>query len=138
MTRKNARIKAKNAHKTGLLGERIALFWLFLKGYKCLNTRYKTPVGEIDLVVQPRFLNRKTICFVEVKHHMGLEQAAQSISNTQKQRIVRASQMWMQNNPAYANHDQRFDALLLHGKGLTLRLQHLKNAWSIDQIGHNF
>ena len=47
----------------GRHGETLAAWYLRLKGYRILKTRYKTPVGEIDLIAR-RF---GTTVFVEVK-----------------------------------------------------------------------
>ena len=38
------------AYRRGLLAETIAAFMLRLKGHRIVAKRYKTPVGEIDLV----------------------------------------------------------------------------------------
>ena len=40
---------------------RLASVWLRLKGYKVLDQRYKTPHGEIDLVVNTS-VNNKSLC----------------------------------------------------------------------------
>ena len=128
---KKRKVNRQKSHYKGLFGEQYALFWLRVKGYRCLNKRFKTPVGEIDLIMR----KGKTICFIEVKHYMKLEQAAQSINNKQKKRISRTASLWMQQNTNYASYTQRFDALLLHGKGLTLRVKHIQNAWYLDELG---
>jgi putative endonuclease len=44
---RDARVRA---YRRGLLAETIAAFMLRLKGHRIVAKRYKTPVGEIDLV----------------------------------------------------------------------------------------
>ena len=38
------------AEAAGRRGERIAAWWLRLKGWRVLDTRVRTPAGEVDLV----------------------------------------------------------------------------------------
>ena len=40
------------AETRGREGERRAAWWLWLKGWKILDSRVRTPAGEVDLVVR--------------------------------------------------------------------------------------
>lgn len=53
--------KRVRAYRHGLLAETIAALLLRLKGHRIIARRYKTPVGEIDLVA----LKGKRLAFVE-------------------------------------------------------------------------
>ena len=57
------REKRVKAYRRGLFAETVAALLLRLKGYAIVARRYKTPVGEIDLVA----LKGKRLAFVEVK-----------------------------------------------------------------------
>ena len=70
--------------------------------------RYKTPVGEIDLVA----LKGKRLAFIEVKRRKTREDAAWTIPTRQRRRIVRAAQYWLAGHPSYAGHDIAFDVVL--------------------------
>ena len=61
------------AYRHGLRAEIAAASLLLAKGYRILARRYKTPLGEIDLVVR----RGSTIAFVEVK---GVGAAAQEVA----------------------------------------------------------
>ena len=50
------------AETRGRDGERRAAWWLWLKGWKLLDRRVRTPAGEVDLVVRRGNL----VAFVEV------------------------------------------------------------------------
>jgi len=67
------------------------------KGYKVLARRYKTPVGEIDLIVA----NRHRLAFVEVKGRGSSSDALYAVTPKQQQRIKRAASHWLagQNTP---------------------------------------
>ncbi len=70
--------------------------------------RYKTPVGEIDLVA----LRDKRLAFVEVKRRKTQDDAAWTLPTRQRRRIVRAAQYWLASHPEFAGYDMRFDVVL--------------------------
>ena len=57
------REKRVRAYRRGVFAETAAALMLRLKGYAIVARRYKTPVGEIDLVA----LKGKRLAFLEVK-----------------------------------------------------------------------
>ncbi|MCH7772468.1 MAG: YraN family protein [Bacteroidetes bacterium] len=57
------RHKYSNSYRLGLRAESVAAWFLRLKGYRVLERRYRTSVGEIDIIVR----RKNTIVFVEVK-----------------------------------------------------------------------
>jgi putative endonuclease len=67
--------KRVRAYRHGLLAETIAALLLRLKGHRIIARRYKTPVGEIDLVA----LKGKRLAFVEVKQRKTLDEAGWSL-----------------------------------------------------------
>ncbi len=97
----------KQAYLKGQRGEKIAAFYLWCKGYKILERRFKTPVGEIDLLVR----KGKTLVAVEVKARGSLEKAAFSITPSQQQRIERALLYYLSRKPF--PFTLRFDVILL-------------------------
>jgi putative endonuclease len=81
---------------------------LRLKGYAIVARRYKTPVGEIDLVA----LKGRRLAFVEVKRRKSFEDAAWTLPTRQRRRIVRAAQYWLAGHPSFAGHELAFDVVL--------------------------
>lgn len=102
----NARIKAQRG---GHRAEALAALWLRLRFYRILHTRYKTPVGEIDLVVQ-RF---GTTVFVEVKARRDLSSEGEALEAVNQQRISRAAQYFLARHPELAETSFRFDVIFL-------------------------
>lgn len=96
-------------HRNGILAEYLALTWLTLKGYRLVALRYKTPVGEIDLVMR----RGRTLAFIEVKARSDTATAAEAIHTKNRSRVVRAAQQFLVNHPAYADYQVRFDAVLI-------------------------
>jgi putative endonuclease len=93
----------------GISAESRAAAWLIAHGYRILARRFKSPMGEIDIIAARRY----TLIFVEVKARATLDEAALSITERQKQRIAMAAEIWLANNPVPAIRDMRFDAILV-------------------------
>ena len=68
------------AYKKGHLAEGLAAVMLRLKGFSIKEKRYKTPVGEIDLIARRGDLT----IFCEVKARKDYTSAAESLSTKQK------------------------------------------------------
>lgn len=111
------------AEKRGRSGERLAAWWLRLKGYRIVARGFRTPVGEIDLVAR----RGRRLALVEVKRRATLAAAAEAISPQQQARIARAAEAFLKRRPDLAGLTLGFDALLLApGR----RPRHLTDAWS--------
>ena len=102
------REKRVRAYRRGVFAETAAALMLRLKGYAIVARRYKTPVGEIDLVA----LKGKRLAFVEVKRRKSLDEAGWSLPTRARRRIVRAAQYWLAGHPDSAGHDLAFDVVL--------------------------
>ena len=79
------------------------------RAIRILARRYRTPVGEIDIVAR----RRKLLVFVEVKARERLDDAAWSVTDRQRARIVAAAEAWLAANSDRAIEDIRFDAMLV-------------------------
>ncbi len=115
--------KRLKAHRGGHRAETVAALLLQAKLYGIRDRRFKTPVGEIDLVAQKRNL----IVFVEVKLRTSSGDEATALEAVNQSRISRAADYWLARHPAEAGKDFRFDVIFL-APGRWPR--HLKNAFS--------
>jgi len=115
----------KTSYTTGLLAERLCRIALRLKFYRILAERYKTPMGEIDIVAA----RGNTVIAIEVKARSDKETALASISPTQQQRIAQALLSFTHRNPRYAKANLRFDVMVVTPHKWPL---HLKNAWRAE------
>jgi putative endonuclease len=97
------------AFRTGLSAESRAAAYLIAKGFRILARRWKSPVGEIDIVAR----RRKLLVFVEVKARERLDDAAWSVTDRQRARIVAAAEAWLAVNESVSFQDIRFDAMLV-------------------------
>jgi putative endonuclease len=97
------------AFRFGLSAESRAAAYLIAKGYRILARRFKTPVGEIDIVAR----RRRDLVFVEVKARNHLDDAAEAVTERSKQRIVAAAEYWLARHADDADCFIRFDAILV-------------------------
>jgi putative endonuclease len=97
------------AFARGLSAESRAALLLMAKGYRIAARRWKSPVGEIDIVARRRNL----LVFVEVKARDGLDEAALAVTPFQKRRILAAARAWLARHPDDVTSAMRFDAVLV-------------------------
>jgi len=110
------------AFRFGLSAESRAAMFLVAKGYRIVARRWKTPVGEIDVVAR----RRHTLVFVEVKAREHAGDAAEAVTERGKRRILAAAELWLAHNPADAQRDIRFDVMLVTPGKIP---QHIVNAF---------
>src|SRR4029077_5520292 len=83
------------AFRLGLSAESRAAMLLIAKGHRIAARRWKTPVGEIDIVAR----RRRDLVFVEVKARENLDDAAEAVTERAKQRIIAAGEFWLASHP---------------------------------------
>jgi len=97
------------AFRVGISAESRAAAFLIAKGFRILARRWRSPLGEIDIVARRRHL----LVFAEVKARASLDEAAESVSDRQRRRIAAAAEIWLAANPDKTIRDIRFDAILV-------------------------
>ena len=115
----------KNSYRKGLRAEFIAAMLLRLKGYRIVETRYRSHYGEIDIIAR----RGKRISFVEVKARSTLDEALWAITPRQQKRIARTAIQWMARYPQFSGFDISLDVILIAPKHFPC---HMKNAFSIS------
>ena len=103
---RTSRIKA---YQTGHRGEAVAALLLRLKLYRILARRYKTPLGEIDLIAE-RF---GVVVFVEVKARAAASSEWATLESIKTRRIINAAAYWQARNPDKFAAPCRFDVIFL-------------------------
>jgi putative endonuclease len=97
------------AFRVGISAESRAAALLIAKGFRILARRFRSPVGEIDIVAR----RRQLLIFVEVKARERLDDAAWSVTERQRARIIAAAEAWLADHPDPSIQDIRFDAMLV-------------------------
>jgi putative endonuclease len=108
-----ATLRRRKALRRGSAAEYIAAIFLMLKGYRILAMRYKTKLGEIDIIARKGDL----AVFVEVKARSDEMGAVDAVSYASQKRIRAASDLWLARQRDYARLSQRYDIVaILPGK----------------------
>jgi putative endonuclease len=106
------------AYRHGHLAEALAMLVLLAKGFRPIARRYKTPLGEVDLIVK----RGRTLAFVEVKARALRDEALDSVGRGAERRIVDAADLWLARHPAAAGFDLRYDVVVVTPWRLPLHL----------------
>jgi putative endonuclease len=112
-------VKRRKAERGGRRAERVAAWWLRLRGWHILAIRARTPVGEVDLVAR----RGKVLAFIEVKARASAAQAELALDDYRLRRVIRAAEALM---PRYSRAGDivRVDAMFI----IPWRLpRHMKN-----------
>jgi len=103
------------SYRLGIIAEYVAIVFLRLKGYKILKHRYKTFVGEIDIIAT----KGKCLIAVEVKARKKIViqngfLIDEVVGKNQRERIKRAINSFVKTNyKKYSNHNIRFDLIVV-------------------------
>ena len=112
-----------DTYRSGLFAESVAGWFLNAKGYRIIARRFKTPVGEIDLIAR----RGRTIAFIEVKRRLSTEDGLYAVHPGNAARVRRAAEWWLKTHPMYAdNCDLRFDVVAVTPYRL---IRHVSNAF---------
>ena len=111
----------QQAEQRGRRAERIAAWYLRLKGWRIVGRRVRTPVGEIDIVAR-RF---RTTAFVEVKTR-GTNADLDYAVDRHRLRRVAAAASALAARHAFPKGDIRIDVILITPGRMP---RHLSNVW---------
>lgn len=102
-----AREKRRKAFRRGHVSEYLAALYLAVKGYRILAIRYRTKLGEIDLIARRGNL----VIFVEVKARADQRSALDAVSLSSQKRIRAAGDLWLSRQPDAGRLSLRFDVV---------------------------
>lgn len=112
----------KSYHK-GLLAERIVMFYLILKGHKIIKYRFKTKLGEIDIIS----LRKKQLHFIEVKYRKNKDVFIDVINYRQQKRIKNTALLFLQKKSIFQNLPFSFDVVFV---SFPFYLKYIYNSFS--------
>jgi putative endonuclease len=115
----------ESAETRGRLAELAALTYLRCKGYRLLAHRFKTPQGEIDLVMR----RKDVTAFIEVKARNSQDAGVEAVTGYQSRRIAAAARSWMARDKIANASFCRFDIVVVNAY---LWPHHIENAFPGD------
>ena len=107
----------------GHRGERLACWALRLKFYRILAVRYRTKLGEIDIVARRGDL----VAIVEVKARPSVVEAMDAVGPAAQRRIEAAADLWLARQPDHHRLSLRFDIVAVRPWRWPV---HVPGAWS--------
>lgn len=111
----------------GDLGEKAASHYLTTKGYALTHRKYRTKLGEIDIIAK----HKNTIVFVEVKTRRNTTYGspAEAVNYRKQQKIIQTAQCYLKHSNNY-NCLCRFDIIevVLESQGI-FTFNHITNAF---------
>jgi len=104
--------------------------WLLGRGLRLVTRNYRCPSGEIDLVL----LEEDCLVIVEVRFRRNdlYGGAFASVSRQKQQRLARATECFLRENPHYTHHPLRFDVVAVSGHNSAMQLEWRQNAICFD------
>lgn len=118
----NASAKRKSAYGKGHWAEWFAAFALIIKGYRIVALRYRTKLGEIDIIARKGDL----VAMIEVKARPSVSSAVDAVTGTAKRRIHNAADIWYSQQADHARLSLRFDIIAVRPWAWPV---HLENAF---------
>ena len=117
-------VARRRAQRAGHLAEAACAWLLRLKGYRILARRFRSPLGEIDIIARRGGL----VVAIEVKRRPSLGEAMEAISPRQQARIRRAAEIFLAQHVDLQRLSVRFDAMLVIPWRVPV---HIKDAWRV-------
>ncbi|QJC27912.1 endonuclease YraN-like protein [Anaplasma platys] len=119
----NMKISRRNLKNlVGHIGEYLVILWLRTQFMTILFRRYRSPVGEIDIVAQ----KGDTLVFIEVKTSITGTFNDIPISVKQQRSIIRAAKHFLTSHPKFANCEISFEIYCL---SLKHGVRIIRNPW---------
>jgi putative endonuclease len=121
----------RKAYRFGLRAEKIAAWYLRLKGYRILAERYHIQQGEIDVLAT----KGDVLAAVEVKARKSFDACEISITPHKQQKILKAVQHVLSGSGKFTGLQNpraltiRFDAVWIVPRRWP---RHIINAWSME------
>ncbi len=97
--------KRFKAYRRGHSAEWLAATALMVKGFRIVARRYRTKLGEIDLIARRGDL----VLMVEVKARKSLVEAREAIARESERRIEGCADLWLARQPDFGRLSVRFD-----------------------------
>lgn len=101
--------RKRRFERKGRRAELLAGLSLMLKGYRIVALRYKTPVGEIDLIARKGDL----MVVVEVKARRDLASGIDAVSYPAQRRIAAAAELFISRQPDASRLSWRHDVVVV-------------------------
>lgn len=122
-----------SSYEQGLRGEEMAAWYLENKGWRILEKRYRTRMGEIDLIAEDPETDPPALVFAEVKYRKDSSYGRPSefVDVRKQKRILLAARHYLMEK-RLPDAAVRMDVIAIWLEGDHHRIHHYKNAFGED------
>lgn len=115
--------------EVGKSGEESAINFLKRKGYKIIQSNYKSKLGEVDIIAK----DKNTICFIEVKTRFSLEKGLpqESITKNKQHQITKAALSFLRKNNLW-DSPARFDVISVFKTDSEDKIELIEDAFELE------
>ncbi|MCS5710789.1 YraN family protein [Candidatus Berkiella aquae] len=115
---------------TGNQAEELAKDYLQRQGLRLIKRQYRTPLGEIDLIMQ----DQHTLVFVEVRFRETDEFGTpeETITPAKQRRLIRTALLYQQTHPFTDDLLARFDVIAILGNQPNLKITWIPDAFGVQ------
>ena len=112
----------------GQWGEALAVRYLKRRFYRIVETNFRTPVGEIDIIARRGGI----LAFVEVKTRSGTVcgQGSEAVTPRKQRQIIRTAQ-WYLVKQGESKLQPRFDVIAIQADASSHSIEHLIDAFGL-------
>jgi putative endonuclease len=117
--------------KVGNTAENIAKKFLQKNQLKLVEANYLSKFGEIDLIMLDTSSNNEILVFIEVRFRTSdnFTTSVESIDINKQKKIIKTAQIFLQQNPKYADNICRFDAVGVENSLKSPTINWIQNAF---------
>jgi putative endonuclease len=117
--------------KVGNTAENIAKKFLQKNQLKLVKANYLSKFGEIDLIMLDTSSNDEILVFIEVRFRTSdnFTTSVESIDINKQKKIIKTAQIFLQQNPKYADNICRFDAVGVENSLKSPTINWIQNAF---------
>nr|WP_312478772.1 YraN family protein [Stutzerimonas nitrititolerans] len=118
---------SKDSRDSGRTAEEFAEGYLQRQGLRLLQRNWTCRCGELDLVM----LDGDTVVFVEVRYrrYRAWGGALESVDLRKRQKLIKAAQLFLQQESRLAEHPCRFDVIAIGQTGKEQEPNWIRNAF---------
>lgn len=113
----------------GNQAEALARQFLLAKGLKFIQSQFRTPLGEIDLIM----MDKAEIVFIEVRYrknsHFG--EGYETVSYAKQRRLIRTAECFQKRKPWSQAYPCRIDVISISGDKLNPKITWIPNAFGV-------
>lgn len=122
----------KQSKTIGDWAEQLACEHIQQQGWRIIGRNYHCRGGELDIIACHGLI----LAFIEVKYRRSKAYggALASITLSKRQRLIKAAQTYLQQQPQFKSHRARFDLVAICGRPeQQLKLQWLPSIFSLTE-----